>query len=241
MKIKFPARRAEGRPKISIRVVVGSALVVAGVATAAWGYWGTMAQDNILAGEQQQNAQDFVQPSAAASAKPEQKFVDPDDANTLADIFGRIYIPRIEEKYVRLVAEGTRWHPVLNEIGIGHYTKTQMPGEVGNFAVAAHRGGFGGAFRDIHRIKTGDHIYVETSEAWYDYEYRQTLIVEPTQIDVIDKVPVGMDGAHEGGKYMTLTSCEPVYVNTYRIIVWLELVDTRTKNEGPFEEIQWAK
>jgi sortase A len=239
MKIKFPSRRADGRPKVSIRVVVGAGLVVAGVATAAWGYWGTTAQDNILAGEQQQTAQTYVQPSA--TAKAEQKFVDPDDANTLADIFGRIYIPRIDEKYVRLVAEGTRWHPVLNEIGIGHYTKTQMPGEVGNFAVAAHRGGFGGAFRDIHRIKPGDHVYVETSEAWYDYEYRQSVIVKPEQIDVINKVPVGMDGAHEGGKYMTLTSCEPIYVNTERIIVWLELVDTRSKNEGPFKEISWAK
>lgn len=241
MKIKFPTRRAEGPAKINKRIVAGAALIAAGLATAAWGYWGNLAQDNILAGEQQDNAQQYVRPSSSASPEAVLKFVDPDEANNLADIFGRIYIPRLDEQYVRLVAEGTRWHPVLNEIGIGHYTKTQMPGEVGNFAVAAHRGGFGGAFRDIHRLQSGDHIYVETSEAWYDYEYRQTVIVKPTQIEVIDPVPGGMDGAEDGGRYMTLTSCDPVYVNTNRIIVWFELVDKRELNEGPYEEIAWAK
>lgn len=158
------------------------------------------------------------------------EFVEPADATKLGDIFGRIYVPRLGEGYVRLVAEGTKWHPVLNEIGIGHYSTTQMPGEVGNFAVAAHRGGFGGAFKNIHQMTVGDHVYVETNRMRYDYEYRQTKIVKPEDVGVIAPVPEGMIGAVDGGKYMTMTSCEPIYVNTKRIIVWLELVGQGARN-----------
>ncbi|MFM5951143.1 MAG: class E sortase, partial [Micrococcales bacterium] len=56
--------------------------------------------------------------------------------------------------------------------------------------------------------------------------------VEPTAVEVIEKVPVGMDGAHAGGHYMTMTSCHPKWSNKQRIIVWLELVDEQPHSSG---------
>ena len=149
------------------------------------------------------------------------------DANSslrTGDVFAKVYIPRLGDDWVRLIGEGIKWEPVLNKIGVGHYPYTQFPGEVGNFAVAAHRGGFGGSFKNIHRISLGDHVYVQTNAGWFDYEYRQTKIVLPEEVGVIKPIPEGLIGAVAGGKYMTLTSCEPIFVNTHRIIVWLELV-----------------
>lgn len=208
-------RKAQLTTKARVFRAVGSVLILAGVGALGLSYWQTTLSDEIVASQQSSLAETF---------DTEKEFVDTADANTLGDIFGRIYIPRLGDGYVRLVAEGTKWHPVLNEIGIGHYSGTAMPGEVGNFSVAAHRGGFGGSFKNIHRLVAGDHIFVETNTTRYDYEYRQTVIVAPEDVGVIAPVPEGMLGAVSGGKYMTLTSCEPIYVNSQRIIVWLELV-----------------
>ena len=51
-------------------------------------------------------------------------------------------VPRFGEDYARVIGEGVG-NPVLNStsLGIGHYTGTQMPGEVGNFAVEPRQGG----------------------------------------------------------------------------------------------------
>ncbi len=219
--------------------LVALGLVVAGVsAYNAWGQdWvSSMAQSQLASqyGPNSKNSDATGSQSQPVSAKT---FIDPEKATHLADIFGEVYIPRLGDKWSRLVAEGVKWQPVLNEIGIGHYPTSQMPGEVGNFAVAAHRGGFGGAFRDIHRIKTGDHVYVLTNQGWFDYEYMQTKIVKPSDVDVINPVPKELKGAIVGGQYMTLTSCTPIFVNTNRIIVWLKLVGTRTLQQGPPPEI----
>src|SRR5690606_33130481 len=60
--------------------------------------------------------------------------------------FAVLHVPRWGDEYARPIAEGTALRSVLNEIGIGHYVGTQLPGEFGNFALAAHRKAYGGAF-----------------------------------------------------------------------------------------------
>ena len=222
---------------MKLRVVIGAALLCAGAGTIGFAAYNTWGVDAIDQGRQTQIANQY-QPAPQQSASSEtKKFIDPAKATHLADIFGKIYIPRLGTGWNRLVAEGTKWHPVLNDIGIGHYTNSQMPGEVGNFAVAAHRGGFGGAFKNIHRLVAGDHVYVLTNDAWYSYAYMQTKIVKPNDLDVITKVPSELHGAVQGGRYMTLTSCNPIFVNTTRIIVWLKLDETRTIAQGPPAQI----
>lgn len=205
------------RSKPSFLLIVGELLVTLGILVGLFAVYEVFIQDEVVAASQTHLAKEF-----GHDAK-KQKFVYPSKAKHLGDIFGRMYVPRFGAEWTRLVAQGTRWHPVLNEIGIGHYNNSALPGEVGNFAVAAHRGGFGGAFKNIHRLVEGDRVYIETNGYWYIYRYLQTKIVEPEDISVIDAVPLELDGAHEGGKYMTMTSCTPIFVNTQRIIVWLEL------------------
>jgi sortase A len=208
---------------ISATQVIGELFLTAGVILMLFVGYKALFQDNVVGTQQSEVAKTYTERN---------EFIPLNKVNKQADIFGRMYVPRFGETWTRLVAEGTRWHPVLNEIGIGHYVTTAMPGEVGNFAVAGHRGGFGGAFKDMHRLKDGDRVYLETNKTWFTYKFLETEVVLPTELGVIAPVPEKLDGAKVGGKYLTMTSCTPIYVNTERIISWFELEKTQSTSKG---------
>lgn len=140
------------------------------------------------------------------------------------EIFAKLSAPRLGPEYLREIAEGTSLDKVLNTVGLGHYVSTQMPGEIGNFAIAGHRAGNGGPMRNIDKFTDGDLVYVETADKKYTYKYLETKIVAPAEVGVIAAEPVGLNKKSEPGRYLTLTSCTPIYVNTNRIIVWFEQV-----------------
>jgi sortase A len=213
------------RPKryVFVTQVLGEILLTAGVVLMLFVGYKTLFQDNLVGNQQSDFAKTFTERDG---------FVELSEVNKEADIFARMYVPRFGESWTRLIAEGTRWHPVLNEIGVGHYTTTVMPGEVGNFAIAAHRGGFGGAFRDIDKLTDGDRVYIETKNTWFIYKFLETEVVLPTDVGVIAPVPVKLDGATPGNRYLTMTSCTPIFVNTERIISWFELERTQSTAVG---------
>jgi len=203
--------------------VIGEILLSAGVVLMLFVGYKILFQDNLVGNQQSEYAKEYSERDG---------FVALDEVSKDADIFGRMYVPRFGESWTRLIAEGTRWYPVLNEIGIGHYVNTVMPGEVGNFAIAAHRGGFGGAFRDIDKLTTGDRVYIETKDTWFIYKFLETEVVLPTEVGVIAPVPEKLDGSTAGSRYLTMTSCTPIFVNTERIISWFELEQTQSTAQG---------
>jgi sortase A len=210
--------------------IIGEILLTLGLVLLLFvGY--KMLQDKVVA----------VQQTELAQKQPGNNFVELDKVSKLADIFARMYVPRFGSDWTRLIAEGTRWHPVLNEIGVGHYTNTAMPGDVGNFAIAGHRGGFGGAFKNIHELVAGDRVYIETKHTWFVYKFLQTKIVAPNELGVIKPVPDKLDGATAGGRYLTMTSCTPIFVNTSRIISWFELERSLPVPQGPPAELHLEK
>jgi sortase A len=154
-----------------------------------------------LAGDKQQKAAE-LEPLIVQS--------DPAEGNgplPVGQVFAKFSSPRLGETYLRDIAEGTSLDKVLNKVGIGHYVTTQMPGEVGNFAIAGHRAGNGGPMRDIDKFVPGDLAYVETATKKFTYRYLEKKIVPPTEIGVINADPVGLKTKSESGKYLTLTSC----------------------------------
>ena len=216
--------------KRTVRRWVGIALLVAGVGSLGFAGWQYFGADEVSSVEKQ----------SVALHTSVSELVDPAQATNLGDVFARVVAPRLGSDFIRLVGEGTKWHPVLNDIGIGHYMGTARPGEVGNFATAAHRGGFGGTYKNIHRFVDGDLVYVQTINGWYTYQYMQTKIVKPSDVDVISAVPSELIGAKEGGSYMTMTACDPIFVNTNRIIVWFELVDFLPADRGTPPAVDWV-
>jgi LPXTG-site transpeptidase (sortase) family protein len=134
--------------------------------------------------------------------------------------------PRLGAKWIKKVYEGTSLSKVLTPLGLGHYSETQMPGQVGNFAVAAHRFGSGGPFLNIDKFRAGDLVYVSTGTAKYTYRYLQTKVVKPSAIEVLLPLPGGMTADTDAKSFMTLQTCTPVHINTYRLIVWFELINS---------------
>jgi sortase A len=208
--------------------VTGELLITAGTILMLFVVWQVYINDPVESAKQEVTAKTYVEPTQT----PEKPFVPITKNMKQGKVFGKLFIPRFGKTYERLIGQGTFQAVTLNKIGPGHYINTQWPGEEGNFAVAAHRTSHGAPFNKIDTLKDGDLIFVQTNDSWFTYKYLQTKIVEPTAIGVISKVPKGLDGAKAGGKYMTLTSCHPKWSNNQRIIVWLELIDQQSTDEG---------
>lgn len=206
--------------------ITGELLITAGLVLGLFAFWQVAISDEIEGAKLTETAEQYAPaPSASPTASAttaKNTLVDVKKAKKEGSVFAKMYIPGLKPRWESLVGQGTRWK-VINNLGIGHYMNTEWPGEVGNFAVAGHRGGFGGPLRNVHLLKAGDKVWVETNDGWYVYKYLDTKIVLPSDVGVIKSVPDFLPGAKKGGKYLTLTSCEPIFVNTHRIIVWFEL------------------
>ena len=99
------------------------------------------------------------------------------------ELIAQVYIPRFGSQWQRNLVEGTSLTE-LNKHGLGHYKDSQMPGQVGNFAFAGHRNGYGQPLGDVDKLQEGDPIIVRTQDYWYVYHYTSYKIVLPTDIVV---------------------------------------------------------
>jgi sortase A len=136
-----------------------------------------------------------------------------------AEVFATMHIPRFGERYNVPMAGGTTREYTLDPIGIGHYDHTSMPGDVGNMSVAAHRTTFGKPFNQIADLHVGDMIVIETKKGWYTYQFRTLEYVKPDAYDVTDPVPQET-GVKANDRYLTMTSCSPMYFKTERIVAY---------------------
>ncbi|WP_330297461.1 class E sortase [Streptomyces sp. NBC_00503] len=167
------------------------------------------------------------QPSASASAPasaPEPAPYPPDQP------FAEMYIPRFGPDWNKPVLEGTGTD--LLKKGLGHYAGTARLGGTGNFAVAGHRRTYGDPFKDIPELRPGDPVVLKDATGWYTYTVRaEPLRTLPTEVGVIDPVPARSPfGAP--GRYLTLTTCDPEWGHSHRLVVWAELTQTRTLAQG---------
>jgi len=153
-----------------------------------------------------------------------------------AEVFATLIVPRFGADWSKPIAEGVGTSDVLDTIGIGHYPGTAWPGQVGNFAVAAHRTTHGAPFYDINQLDAGDSLYVETADGWYRYVFRSHSYVLPEGVEVLASVPQIPD-AVATDRYMTLTSCNPLFSASERIIGYAALDSFVPRGEGPPAEI----
>lgn len=149
--------------------------------------------------------------------------------------FAVVYVPRFGADYAVPVSSGVGT-AVLDTLGLGHYTGTAMPGEVGNFAVAGHRQSHGKALDAIHTLVPGDRIYVQTKDGYYSYVYRNTQIVLPDRVDVLAAVPAKPEVVPTE-RFLTLTSCNPRFGSQERIIAYALMDSWQPLSSGPPAEI----
>jgi sortase A len=143
--------------------------------------------------------------------------------------FAFLHIPRLGKKYSVPVVQGVSL-PDLSR-GVGHYPSTALPGEVGNFAVAGHRATNGQPFADLDAVKVGDSLVVETRLKWFTYVVDKVQIVQPTDVWVIEPVP-GKPNQSPTRRLITLTTCNPRWASTQRLILFGHLTASQVTTDG---------
>lgn len=111
-------------------------------------------------------------------------------------VLGRVDIPRLHLSAI--VRQGA--DEVTLKTAVGHVPSTQLAGETGNFAIAAHRDTL---FRALKDIQIGDAVMFESTEGKYQYKVVSTKVVKPTDVDVLR--PQGDQ------KLLTMITCYPFY------------------------------
>ncbi|MEU7043789.1 class E sortase [Streptomyces varsoviensis] len=149
--------------------------------------------------------------------------------------FAVMYIPRFGAGWSKPVLEGTGTS-VLKK-GLGHYANTARLGETGNFAVAGHRRTYGDPFKDFPELRPGDAVVVRDGATWFTYRIdRRPYKTLPSDIGVIDPVP-RKSGFKGPGRYLTLTTCEPEWGHSHRLIAWAHLDATQPVEKGKPEAL----
>lgn len=151
-----------------------------------------------------------------------------------------IRIPAFGKEYVVPVLEGTT-DSILAR-GYGHFERTAHPGEVGNYAVAAHRVTHGEPLRRMPELRPGDQVIVETADATYTYVLDtdpNDLVVPFTANWVIQAFPKNPDAGGPqplqgpGQRIITLTTCSELFHTDNRMIAFGHLVSQEAKQAVP--------
>ena len=107
------------------------------------------------------------------------------------DIVGTLVIPRLGDTVIPIVT-GTTMESLHQ--GVGWYEGTALPGEIGNFAVAGHRLGWGQPFAGLDTLEVTDEIRVTAQGKEYVYKIIiGPTVVSDTQNDVLAAVPGALD------------------------------------------------
>lgn len=222
LELRRPRRR---KPKVTVVGVLGELLITAGVLVLLFLGWQLWLNDILVRSEVKQDAleqtqewnNEWIKEDHEPVADPGEPPVHAPVAET--EVFAQLLIPRFGDDYYPRIAAGVSTTQVLNKNLIGHYDDTAWPGEVGNFALAAHRKAYGGFFEHLHELRVGDSIYVETKDGWYEYRFRNLEYVTPRGVGVLDPVPQAPEVAPTE-RILTLTTCNPFFSTAERLIAY---------------------
>jgi sortase A len=95
------------------------------------------------------------------------------------DVIGEIQVPRLGLSAI--VVQGDSAASLRR--AVGHLSKSALPGELGNVALAGHRDTF---FRPLRDIQLGDEIRFKTPEHSFDYLVESIEVVAPNDIQVLE-------------------------------------------------------
>ncbi|WP_157987999.1 class E sortase [Jiangella endophytica] len=204
-------------------------------------FWGTGLQ---TAAAQDDLRDQFQQHLLTRSGAPADTETDDEEAEPepepepleLGDAYGILRIPRFGDDWERIVIEGT--DPEDLKDGPGHYVDSVDPGQLGNFAVAAHRSGHGEPFARFAELREGDVVEIETIDGVFRYELDDAPdgdadgnVIEATELWVVDPVPGEPAETEPDEARLTLTTCWPRWGSEKRMYATGVLVDERPRDQ----------
>lgn len=126
----------------------------------------------------------------------------------------RIIIPQINVDQV--IVPGTDWEAL--KLGVGQHLNGATPADDDrNVVLAAHNDIYGEIFRHLDRLEPGMQFQIQTESRYYTYVVRETRFVQPNDVYVMED---------QNSPMVTLISCYPYQVNTQRIVVFADRIDT---------------
>jgi sortase A len=111
------------------------------------------------------------------------------------DVIGEIQVPRLGLSAI--VVQGDS--PASLRRAVGHLSKSALPGEWGNVALAGHRDTF---FRPLRDIQVGDEIRFKTPSQSFEYRVESVEVVAPGDTQVL---------APSTGHDLTFITCFPFH------------------------------
>lgn len=215
-------------PMASAVGVVGELLLTAGVLVllfVVYTLWGTGIQTAAAQDQLADQTQSWGQPGTAEKAPAL-----PPAETPIGDAYAVMRIPRFGADWEYVVVQGVEDEDLKN--GPGHYLDTANPGELGNFAVAAHRSGHGEPFAQFPQLRAGDTVEIRTSQGTFVYELTDAPDGDSdgNKIDVddswvVDPVPGEGAAAEPTARLITLTTCWPRFGSSHRMYATGVLVD----------------
>ena len=238
-----PPRTRRRRP--SILTITGLLLIAIGLGSLGWmgyQYFGTnapaqQAAKSEISGLQDQwnngGGIDVPDPSASASSTPgATSTASKGPKYTQAQLdqaMAILTIPRFGADYKVPILVGTSDYALGR--GVGWYETTQLPGQIGNFAIAGHRITHGEPFARLLELQPGDKVIVETKTYIFTYQIDQSpskLTVKDVDTWVLDPVP-GKSGVKPTQALITMTTCQDLFHSPDRSVGFGHLVDTKKK------------
>jgi sortase A len=194
-------------------------------------FWTGVKADHVMDDQidqlQEQWAQEPARPTATAGASESPPEPVPYQAGKP---FAIMYIPRLGFTWNKPVLENTATGTLKK--GLGHYARTAQLGQKGNFAVAGHRRTYGDPFKDFPKLRRGDAVVLTDGTTWFTYRIdKGPYKTVPSDVEVIDPVP-RKSGYTRPGRYLTLTTCDPEWGHSHRLIVWAHLDSTQPVEAG---------
>jgi len=220
-------RRSQARWgfRVAVAVVILLALVVAGLA--AWQFWWVGRDAASRAGQAGESyfasCPVVVLPSEQATASlpaPLPDTAEPPEGTTI----GLLTLPGSSTQWP--IKAGT--DDANLDAGVGWYSQTSGPGEVGNMAVVGRRLASGGAFDSILSLAVGDLLTLETCSMVYTYTVTVApadLTVQPNDVWVLDAVP-GQPDAIPSVSWLTLIANQDVISTNDRAVGFAELTSS---------------
>lgn len=161
-------------------------------------------------------------PDAQGNTRPNEAEI-PEHLRPMVQSLGSIAIPtpgpeqaiRMSIPALRLnipIVQGDGWEQLKK--GAGQHIGSANPGQNGNVVLSAHNDVYGQLFRHIDKLVPGDQVILYTQQRQYIYIVTGSIIVEPTQVEVMAPTP---------DPTLTLITCYPYLVNTQRIVVFAKL------------------
>ena len=161
-----------------------------------------------------------------AAAQPVHHLTTTENRPSEGEVIGRVSLARLNLSAI--IREGVSDRTL--SVAVGHVPTTALPGQLGNFALAAHRDTLFRALKDVH---VHDLVTVQSPLKSFEYEVLATKIVQPSDVSVLRSDGGGLIASSDRvpEKLLTLITCYPFrYVGSApkRFIV-----EARAVSDGP--------